>query len=245
MKKVKIISWNVNGIKTRINAVNRLVNIERPDILCLQEIRSKVPHRYLDAVPGYGGIAAIDEARPSHGGVAVLIRQEIFENIDSDHMMSDVTGHILGVDIEGTRIFSVYSPAGLPEKYCLFRQLESSLGQHKSVLCGDLNTITADIDRHRLFAGRENCLPIDKIMMSHFLETLQLRDPYRELYPASRDYTYWPYTDRCRERNIGMRIDYTLISTGIPVLGADILGTVRGSDHCPVSVEICLNEGGE
>lgn len=238
---LRIISWNVNGIRARIDAVKRLVNIERPDILCLQEIRSKVPHRYLDAVPGYGGIAAIDEARPSRGGVAVLVRQEILEDMDPDHIMSDKTGHILGVDIYGTMIFSIYSPAYLQKKIYLIRQLESCLDQCRCVLCGDFNSITADIDRHRLFIGRENCLPIDKYIMTYIMKSLNLKDPYRELYPRSRSYTFWPYTDRCRERNIGMRIDYTLISTGIPVLGADILGTVRGSDHCPVSVKICLN----
>lgn len=77
--------------------------------------------------------------------------------------------------------------------------------------------------------------------MRYILSALHMRDPYRDLYPLSRAYTYWPYTNRCRERDIGMRIDYTFLSEDIPVVGAEILGGVMGSDHCPVSVTVRLD----
>ena len=234
--KMKIISWNINGINARIGAIKELTGTEHPEIMCLQEIRTKNPHRYLDAIPGYSGITNVDKGCPGHAGVAIYIQNEILGATDLNH--ADKEGRILGIDIDGIQIISAYLPPGPHEKYMLMGRLATCLDQRRCVLCGDLNSVASDMDYHRLFTGREDCLPVDKSMMARFMKLLRLKDTYRELYPESRAYTYWPYTDRCRERNVGMRIDYILVTADIPVLEAGILGGIRGSDHCPVSMSI-------
>ena len=239
--ETKIISWNVNGIRARLDAVKALVEKEQPDILCLQEIKVKDSRPYLEAIPGYVGIANTNATSPGHAGVAIYTRDGLLGDVDSGHILADRDGRILGMVIAGKRIVSAYIPADRRKKIGMLGNLAGWLGNCSCVVCGDFNTVSTDIDYHCFIDGRENCLPLDKAMMASFKDTLHLKDPYRDLYPLSRAYTYWPYTDWCRERDIGMRIDYTLVSENVSVVGAEILGGVMGSDHCPVSVTVCLN----
>ena len=240
-RKLTIISWNVNGIRARLEAVKALAEAEQPDILCLQEIKAKDSRPYLDAIPGYVGIANTDKERPGYAGVGIYVRQTILGDVDSGHILADKEGRILGMEIAGKGIVSSYIPAEPRKKISMLGDLAGWLGNRSCVVCGDFNTVSTDIDYHCFFNGRENCLPLDKAMMASFKDTLHLKDPYRDLYPLSRAYTYWPYTNRCRERDIGMRIDYTFLSEDIPVVGTEILGGVIGSDHCPVSVTVRLD----
>ena len=239
--ETKIISWNVNGIRARLEAVKILAETEKPDILCLQEIKVKDSRPYLEAIPGYVGIANTDKERPGYAGVGIYVRQTILGDVDSGHILADKEGRILGMEIAGKGIVSSYIPAEPRKKISMLGDLAGLLGNRSCVVCGDFNTVSTDIDYHCFFNGRENCLPLDKAIMASFKDTLHLKDPYRDLYPLSRAYTYWPYTDRCRERDIGMRIDYTLVSENVSVVGTEILGGVMGSDHCPVSVTVRLD----
>lgn len=238
-RKLTIISWNVNGIKARLEAIKNLVRTERPDILCLQEVRAKEPYAYLDSFPGYRGFANADNIRPGHAGVAIYISKHILDVTEGINFTSDQEGRIIWTDICGVRIISVYMPSDPLERYHMICELVPlCMGEPACVICGDFNIAAANIDHHRLFSGRENCRPVDKAMMTSLQHTLHMKDPYREMYPLSIAYTYWPYMGRCREKNIGMRIDYTLVSENIPVLGVEILGGIWGSDHCPISVTI-------
>ena len=154
------------------------------------------------------------------------------------NILADKEGRILGMEIAGKKIVSAYFPADPRKKIGMFGNLAAWLGNRNCIVCGDFNTVSADIDYHRCFSGRENCRAMDKGMMASLKDVIHLNDPYRDLYPLSRAYTYWPYTNRCRERDIGMRIDYTFLSEDIPVVGAEILGGVMGSDHCPVTLTL-------
>lgn len=239
--ETKIISWNVNGIRARLDAVKALAEAEQPDILCLQEIKVKDSRPYLEAIPGYVGSANTDKDRPGHAGVAIYVCESLLGNVDSGYILADKEGRILGMEIAGKKIVSAYFPADPRKKIGMFGNLAAWLGNRNCIVCGDFNTVSADIDYHRCFSGRENCRAMDKGMMASLKDVIHLNDPYRDLYPLSRAYTYWPYTDRCRERDIGMRIDYTLVSENVSVVGTEILGGVMGSDHCPVSVTVRLD----
>ena len=70
-RETKVISWNVNGLKARMDSVKALVEVEHPDILCLQEIKVKNPSPYLDALPGYAGSVNTNKEKNGHAGVAI------------------------------------------------------------------------------------------------------------------------------------------------------------------------------
>ncbi len=251
---VKIISWNVNGLRAII-AKGRMDDIarEEPDVVCLQEIKTgrgfpsdgldpiltQLPHQHFCPAerPGYAGTAILSRSQPLSWTKGIGSR------------VSDAEGRVLTLEFPSLYLISVYVPnsqRGLPRLGfrlrwdALFRRYVRELAERKPVVfCGDMNVAHEEIDIARPNDNRMNAGFTDQERRS-FTRLLSqgFTDAFRLLHPEETDrYTWWSYATRARERNIGWRIDYVCISSGLQprLRDAFILDAIQGSDHCPVA----------
>lgn len=164
----------------------------------------------------------------------------------------DQEGRVIALEFAEFQLVNVYTPnsqRGLARlDYRMkweadFRDYITRLSSKKPViLCGDLNVAHHEIDIKNPAANKNNAgfTPQEREMMTVLLNS-GLTDSFRHLYPDRRDaYTWWSYMSNARERNIGWRIDYFLVSNRIDnqIKQAEILPEVMGSDHCPVTLKI-------
>lgn len=251
-KRVKLISWNVNGLRAvlRKNFLDYL-DAERPDVLCLQETKA-TPDDVEQLWPctystywncaerkGYSGTAVFTLHRPlrvSHGiGMA-------------EH---DREGRVITVEFTGFHLVNVYVPNSQRELTRLdYRQkwdrdflkyLKRLEGRKPVVFCGDLNVAHTEIDlanpkanvRNHGFTPEERA-GFGALVRAGFVDT------FREFEQRGGHYTWWSPMSGARARNVGWRIDYFLISAALrPRLkAAFIRPEVGGSDHCPVGIEL-------
>lgn len=255
MKKQKIISWNVNGIR----AVHKKgfidwVKKENPDILCLQETKAHIEQlsEELINIKGYKSYFSSGE-RKGYSGVCIYTKSEPI-NISRGFNIPkfDNEGRIITAEYPDYTLINIYYPNGKasPERlkykmdfYDAFLDFAKGLRKQgkKLIICGDVNTAHKEIDLAR---PKENSkisgfLPeerewIDKFLSSGFLDT------FRMFNDKPEQYTWWDMVTRARERNVGWRIDYFFISEDLKdkIKNAFILPDVMGSDHCPVGIEI-------
>jgi len=255
---MKIVSWNVNGIRA-IAKKSFFTDLEllRPDILCLQEIKALenqvaetlIPlngyHIYTNSAikPGYSGTTVITKIKPLN----------VTKGINSaEH---DNEGRVLCLEFDSYFLVNVYVPnSGSELKRLGYRQewdkaffdYLKNLERIKPVIvCGDLNVAHKPIDLAHPKANYNKTAgymqeEIDG--MNRFIEG-GLADTFRRLNPdATERYTWWSYRAGARAKNIGWRIDYFLVSESFlpSVKNAFILEEITGSDHCPVGIELSL-----
>jgi exodeoxyribonuclease-3 len=254
-KEMHILSWNVNGIRAAFKkGFSDWFLATKPDILCLQETKAteeQFPEVIRDAVGYYKYYATAE--KKGYSGVALFTRQEP-EAVESGFGIKrfDNEGRILIAFYNTFILFNIYFPNGKASKerlrykmdfYDAFLENIDSFKEKgkRIVICGDVNTAHREIDLAR---PKENekvsgFLPeerawIDK-MISHGYE-----DTFRMFNSEGGNYTWWDYKTRARERNIGWRIDYFLVSDNLKksLKSAFILSDIMGSDHCPIGIEI-------
>jgi exodeoxyribonuclease-3 len=253
---MKIVSWNVNGIRA-IAKKTFFTDLELlgPDILCLQETKAQDSqvaetlkplngyHIYSNSAerPGYSGTAVISKIKPLHVTLGINIKEH------------DTEGRVLCLEFETYFLVNVYVPnSGSELKRLGYRQdwdkafLNYLKGLDKLkpvIICGDLNVAHKEIDLAR---PKENYNKTAGYMqeeidgMDRFIGG-GLADTFRRLHPDETErYTWWSYRTGARSKNIGWRIDYFLVSESFlpAVKNAFILEDVTGSDHCPVGIEI-------
>lgn len=251
---LKLISWNVNGIRAvhRKNGFSFLTR-EKPQILCLQEIRAGQEEVGL-TFPGLPHQAWHPAVRPGYSGTATFSRVEplsVRRGMGSRELDSE--GRVLTVELEKMFIVNVYTPnsrrdlsrLGYRERWDrAFLRFLLGLESRKAVLfCGDINVAHQEIDLARPkqnhhthgFTDQERS-GFSSIIQAGFI------DSFRELHSDGGHYTWWNLATRSRERNIGWRIDYVVISPALrPALRSSfILSQVTGSDHCPVGVTLSV-----
>jgi len=251
---MKIVSWNVNGIRA-IAKKSFFSDLELmgPDILCMQEIKA-LEHQVVEILepledyyiysnsadkPGYSGTAVITKTKPLNVSKGINIE---------DH---DTEGRVLCLEYEAFFLVNVYVPnSGSELKRLGYRQdwdkaffyYLKDLERIKPVIvCGDLNVAHKDIDlarpkaNYNKYAGymQEEIDGMDRFVNGG------LADTFRRLYPDERErYTWWSYRAGARSKNIGWRIDYFLVSESLlpSVKEAFIHEEIIGSDHCPVGI---------
>lgn len=251
MKSVRMLSWNVNGLRAAINkGFKRFVEKGNPNILCIQEI--KLQEGQVDLhFDGYYDYWSYAE-RKGYAGTAIFTK---IEPIDVSYGIGiaehDKEGRIITLSFEDYFLVNVYTPnsqRGLTRLQYRqqwdkdFLQYLKRLEKEKPVIfCGDLNVAYKEIDlanpeRNRTNAGftDEERAGFINIMEAGFIDT------FREFHKEPGQYTWWSYMFHAREKNIGWRIDYFCISKILRkrLKDAFILSDVMGSDHCPVGVEI-------
>ena len=246
---MKVATWNVNGIRAREAQLCDWLERDRPDIVCLQELKAtpeQIParcshadyHVYWHGMRAYSGVS-LHVSKALHGEVPVFA-----------HPGFDMESRIVTVTLGSLVIASVYVPNGGKDyaaKLDFFTNLAAwATGVHESgrdlVVCGDLNIAHADIDVHPrerktgvIGQRPEERELFDRLLGGHIV------DVGRALHPDDEAmFSWWPPWRNMRQRNIGWRIDYILASRSIADHASDcvVLADVGTSDHAPVVMTI-------
>lgn len=253
-----ITTWNVNGLRAALKKeADSWWEEHDPDLLCLQEVRAQpdqltaaqreaLEHRNPVWNPaeraGYSGVATFAKQQPPLTEVGLGIPK------------FDKEGRVIQTLLEHFRVFNIYFPNGgrdlsrVDFKLEFYQELleicdELHSQGEKIIITGDFNTCHQPIDLRNPKANEGNTgfLPEERAWIDIYLEH-NFVDIFRELYPEKEQYTWWTYRGNARERNVGWRLDYFLISEELVDQVEDVIihDQVMGSDHCPVSLLIDL-----
>ena len=249
---MKIVSWNVNGIRAVQNkGFNETLSQLNADCLLLQETKAQDDQviKALEDIDHYH-IYCNSAERKGYSGVALLTRQEPLRVIcDIGIMDHDQEGRVIVAEFEKFFLLNVYVPNSGEKLVRLdYRQtwdqaflayMQSLQGQKPLIACGDFNVAHQAIDIARP-AGYTQA-EIDGF--SRFVDA-GLIDSYRHFHPDTIAYSWWSYRANARAKNIGWRIDYVLTSQTLlaQIDNAFILPDIMGSDHCPVGIDINLSK---
>ena len=265
---MRIISWNINGIRsmskklkngermeermdektTPENGIKTLINEYKPDVLCFQEIKTqnKDDLAFLDfkykltsfaEKKGYSGVALLTNTKP--------------EWVSYDMGQEDKEGRIITARFRNVVVVTVYVPNSQDELARLENRLEweknlrnylqvlKTENKVPVVLCGDLNIAPEEIDIHEP-KGKKMTAGFSTIERAECKKLMELGfvDSFRYLYPEIVKYTYWSNFRKSRENNKGWRIDLALVSDKSIIKEANCLADFKGSDHCPILLEL-------
>ena len=252
---MKIISFNVNGIRA-IAQKNFFKDMEslNPDIICLQETKATVD-QVKDTVKSLFGyeVYANEAVKKGYSGTAILTKKKLISvSFDIQIEEHDQEGRVTCAEFDAFYLVTVYTPNSGGELARLgyrktwdaaFLDYLKELEDKKPVLvCGDLNVAHKDIDlarpkaNYNKFAGymQEEIDGMDNYHKAGIIDT------FRHKHPETVKYSWWSYRGGAREKNVGWRIDYFLVSDSLKekVVSADIHAKVMGSDHCPISIDL-------
>ena len=253
---MKLISWNVNGLRAVINkGFENFFNEIDADIFCIQETKMQKDqiddnmkrifegyYSYWNSAikKGYSGTAVFSKTEPINVTYGIGIEEH------------DKEGRVITLEYEDFYLVNCYTPNSKRELERLeyrmiweneFRNYLTSLNKIKPViLCGDLNVAHEEIDLKNPKTNRRNAGFTDeeREKMTELLKS-GFTDSFRYLYPNKTEcYSWWSYMGHAREKNVGWRIDYFIISKTIEekVKDSYIYSNVMGSDHCPVGIEL-------
>ncbi|MDO5717210.1 MAG: exodeoxyribonuclease III [Tissierellia bacterium] len=251
---MKFISWNVNGIRACIKkGFEEAFQALDADIFALQETKCQEDQVSLD-LPGYYQYWHSAEKK-GYSGTAVFTKEKPLSVRRSGiDFFEDNEGRIIELEFEKFYFVNVYIPnskrdlSRIPYRCDWEDEMRcylSDLATKKPVVyTGDLNVAHQEIDLKNPDTNRRNAGFTDeeREKMTELLDAGFI-DTFRHLYPDATDrYSWWSYFAKSRDRNIGWRIDYFLVSEDIKdkIVGADIHDQIMGSDHCPVELEIDL-----
>jgi exodeoxyribonuclease-3 len=224
--------------------------------LCLQEIKAK-PEQLSESqlyFPGYK-VTWNPAERPGYSGVATFLREDQVDvslGLGLGEPRFDVEGRVIRTRHPGFLLYNIYFPNGqrgqdrVDYKLEFYSYLLGTCDQlHKAneniILTGDFNTAHRPIDLRNPKQNEKNSgfLPQEREWVDRYLEH-GFVDIYRQLYPERVQYTWWTYISNARQRNVGWRIDYFLVSKNLVPRIKDVIirDEVLGSDHCPVTLTI-------
>jgi exodeoxyribonuclease-3 len=252
---VKIISYNVNGIRAALKKgfIEWLV-ATNTDIICLQETKAHKEqldlsvfedagytyHYWFSAQKkGYSSVAILSKIKPNHIEYGTGIETMDFE------------GRNLRVDFDNFSLMSLYLPSGTNDARLDFKlnymaEFQQYVNQLKKeipnlIICGDYNICHTEIDIHNPKQNKNTSgfLPIERDWLSEFINSGFI-DSFRYLHKEPDNYTWWSYRANARNNNKGWRIDYHMVSEPMKnrIKRAYILPEAKHSDHCPIVVEI-------
>ncbi len=251
---MKIISYNVNGIRAAIKkGFLEWLKAANPDIICIQETKAnkeQVPSEGFDLAgypyqywfsaqkKGYSGVAIFCKEKPNHIEYGTGIETMDFE------------GRNLRVDFDNVSVMSMYLPSGtnqarLDFKFSYMEQIQDYLINLKKqipnlIVCGDYNICHEAIDIHNpKMKGVSGFLPEEREWIGNFIDNGFI-DSFRHLNKEPHHYSWWSYRANSRANNKGWRIDYNMVSLPLKdaISRAFILPDAKHSDHCPIGVEL-------
>ena len=251
---MKIVSWNVNGIRAIVKKdfFKDLENID-PDILCIQETKAQDEQvaEALKPLAGYHMYSNSAE-RPGYSGTAIISKTEplaVTRGINiKEH---DTEGRVLCLEFDNYFLVNVYVPNSGSELLRLgyrqswdrdfFYYLKDLEKAKPVIVCGDLNVAHKPVDLARPAENYNKAAGYmqEEIDGMNRLTGGGLADTFRRLYPeATGRYSWWSFRANARAKNIGWRIDYFLVSESFlpSIKEAFILENITGSDHCPVGI---------
>ncbi|WJQ84467.1 exodeoxyribonuclease III [Brevibacillus brevis] len=249
---MKLISWNVNGLRACVNkGFYEYFKEANADIFCLQETKLQEGQIEMEIGEAYHQYWNYAEKK-GYSGTAVFTKMEplsVRYGLEEDH---EPEGRVITLEFHDFYLVTVYTPNAKRDLSRLDYRLEwedrfrnyllQLDGKKPVVVCGDLNVAHQEIDLKNAKSNRGNSgfTPEEREKMTSLLAG-GFVDTYRYFYPDQTDaYTWWSFMPKVRERNIGWRIDYFLASERLApsLLGAGIDSQVMGSDHCPVVLEL-------
>jgi exodeoxyribonuclease-3 len=264
---MKIISWNVNGIR----AVHKkglflpFLKKYKPDILCLQETKAEESQSPVE-LPDYEEFWSSAKNKKGYSGTAIFTKitpnDVIFgmpEDIVEKHGLANdgygdpnEEGRVIAADMHNFYVVSVYTPNAKDDLSRLslrhkhwdpaFLEYMKRLEEEKPVIfCGDLNVAhtTDDLARPKENEGKKGFTKEEREGIDNAISA-GFVDTFRLFTKGNEHYSWWAPWGNARERNVGWRIDYIFASKALAKLvkKAEILPEVFGSDHCPVSIEL-------
>jgi exodeoxyribonuclease-3 len=252
---VKIVSWNVNGLRAVLKkGFLELLEKEQPDILGIQETKLQEPQIPAEVLEPLGYKSAWSFAdRKGYSGTAVYYRSvpnRIKTQFDSGTMNGE--GRIVEMEFDTFTLFNIYFPNGqMNDERLRFKMtfydecldyFNSLRKQGKGlVIMGDYNTAHKEIDLANPKANEERSgfLPEERAWIDKFIANGYI-DTFRMFHPEPEQYTWWTYRFKAREKNVGWRIDYIFVSNDLRdrVEDSYILPEVMGSDHCPIGLKL-------
>ncbi len=252
---MKLVSWNVNGLRSCVNkGFLDYLRQSEADICCVQE--TKLQEGQIELALDKGFKAYWNYAvKKGYSGTAVFTKREPLSVRYGMEENEEPEGRILTLEFEEFYLVTVYTPNAKRDLSRLdyrvewedrFRKYLQELDKHKPVVvCGDLNVAREDIDIKNAKGNRGNSGFTDEERgkMNELLGA-GFVDSFRHLYPDRTDaFTWWSNMPGVRERNVGWRIDYFLVSERLAdaIVEAGIDAHVLGSDHCPVSLTLSLD----
>jgi exodeoxyribonuclease-3 len=252
---MKIISYNVNGIRAAITkGFIEWLQSANPDIICLQEIKAtedQIPTEEITAA-GYPYQYYFSAQKKGYSGVAILCKTEpknVVFGTGLDAM--DFEGRNLRVDYDNLSVMSMYLPSGtnndrLGYKFQYMDDIQKYIVNLRSelphlIVCGDYNICHEAIDIHNPKGNEKTSgfLPEERAWIDGFMKTGMI-DTFRHLNKEPHNYSWWSYRANARNNNKGWRIDYCLAAEPLKekIKRALILPEAKHSDHCPVLVEL-------
>jgi len=256
MTVIKIISWNVNGLRAAItkdffNSFEKL----SPDILAIQETKIQASQLTgeMQSVKEYASFWSYSVVKKGYSGVGVYSRiKPLSVKYGIGIPRYDDEGRVIEADFGSFIFFNVYFPNGgmneerLQYKLDFYRDFFAYTDAYRQagkslIIAGDYNTAHNEIDLKNPKANENTSgfLRIERDWLDQMVEN-GYTDTFRHLYPNTVEYSWWSYRTAARKRNAGWRIDYVFVTQ-------DMMGKVRrafidtdilGSDHCPVGIEI-------
>ncbi len=251
---MKFISWNINGLRAVCGKgfADIFANLDA-DFFCLQETKLS-PGIDVPQFDGYFSYWSLAEKK-GYSGTAIYSRHEpLAVSYGIGLAQHDREGRVITLDMDDFYLVTVYTPNSQDQLARLdyrmeweaaFRDYLKGLDSRKPVIvCGDMNVAHKEIDLKNPKTNRRNAGFTDeeraeftKLLDTGFVDTFRLK------YPDLTDaYSWWSYRMRAREKNVGWRIDYFVVSERLApkVTDAGIRADIFGSDHCPVSLELAL-----
>ncbi len=246
---LKIATWNVNGIRKRLSEVQEWISRERPDLVCLQEIKAS-PDQIPTALCEMEGYWCYWHGGKGYSGVGLNVSTDLVpERPSFGHPAFDYENRIVTVRVSNVTVASVYVPNGgkdFPAKMQFLSALEQYAAELRGgdsflVICGDLNVARTDMDVHPKERKPRAIgqLPEERDQLERIIGH-GLVDVGRALDPANDQlFTWWAPWRNLRQRNIGWRLDYVLASQPLfdRVRSCVVQREVGTSDHAPVVVD--------
>jgi exodeoxyribonuclease-3 len=252
---MNITTWNINGIRAALNkGIDKWIMDYSPDVLCFQEIKAK-PDQFDSSIFSSMGYQYVwnSAERPGYSGVGILFKkQPLTIQYGLGNQIFDKEGRVIQLSYPYFELFNIYFPNGgrtlerVPFKIDFYEVLLNKCdilhSENKNVIItGDFNTAHNEIDLKNSKSNQKNTgfLPEERVWIDHYLEH-GFVDIYRHLYPDRIQYTWWTYRMNARQNGVGWRLDYFLISKKLNETVKDVIihDDVKGSDHCPVTLQL-------
>lgn len=255
---MKIATYNVNGVNGRLPVLLKWLKMSKPDVVCLQELKSP-DEKFPFAAIGEAGYKAIWHGQKSWNGVAILSREhpihEIGRGLPDDP--DDLQSRFIEAEINGIHICCLYLPNGNPApgpkfdyKLEWFKRLTEKAKELQKLktpvlLAGDFNVIPTELDVYKPERWVEDALfrPETRAAFQKLIKQGWI-DAIRTLYPDDVIYTFWDYFRNAYGRNAGLRIDHFLMNDALSKrlrdggVDKDVRGWEKTSDHAPVWITI-------
>ena len=260
---MRIATFNVNGIGSRLPALLQWLHETQPDAVCLQELKAP-QEKFPEAAINEAGYQAIWHGQKSWNGVAILARGvapiEVGRGLPGDP--EDEQSRYIEAVVNGVLIAGLYLPNGNPApgpKFDYKLQWFERLITHSArlldsgtptVLAGDFNVMPTELDVYKPERWGDDALFRPEVREAfHRLLAQGWTDALRTMHPGETIYTFWDYFRNAYGRNAGLRIDHLLLSPDLaPSLKAaevdrDVRGREKPSDHAPVWIELDIDGG--